>query len=432
MKRLIFVVSLGTLMLTAVAAQAQEFSTGPVRLPPLLEQVRQANPDLEAARARFEAARHVGAQVSALPDPELSVAWSPKPTQTRAGPIDWRVGIRQKFPFWGERALHETRADHQALAEESLVHATQFDLELQTRLAFFDWLFAREALAINDANRKLLSQFQHIAEQRYRAGLVPQSDPLKASVALAKIEAMDAGYQRAVKDVRAQINVLLNRPPLAPLGEPQAPPLVLDLPEFQDLATRALNKRPELRAAEEQIAAHEAMLELGRKDYWPDLSIGADYAFVDGGTNSGFPKDGDDVASVMVGLNVPLQLGRRNSAIDERAARVGSARSRAHALSRQVQLEVHHHYTRLKEMREVLALYRERIVPSVRLELNATRQAYSSARASFLELLDSERSLEEVLMQQARALRDYRRSQARLERAVGAPLTGVSSERSEP
>lgn len=432
MRQLIFVASLGALVLAAATTvRAQGFSAGPVRLPALLEQVRRVNPDLEAARARFEAARHVVGQVSALPDPELSVAWSPKPTQTRAGPLDWRVGIRQKFPFWGERGLHETRADHQALAEESLVHATQFDLELQTRLAFFDWLFAREALAINDANRKLLSQFQRIAEQRYRAGLVPQSDPLKASVALARFEAVDAGYQRAIEDARAQINALLDRPPQAPLGKPQAPPLVLDLPAYQDLAMRALNERPELRAAEEQIAADEAMLQLGRKDYWPDLSVGADYAFVDGGTNPGFAKDGDDITSVMVGLNVPLQLGRRNSAIEERAARVGSARSRAHALSRQVQLEVHHHYTRLKEMREVLALYREQIVPSVRLELDATRQAYSSARASFLELLDSERSLEEVLMQQARALRDYRQSQARLERAVGASVTGAASERSE-
>lgn len=428
MKRLLSLASSALLALLVLAgsATAQALESGPVTLRDILSEARRANPDLEAARARYRAASESGAQASAFPDPELSLSWSPKPTQTRAGPIDYRVGIKQRIPFWGERGLREERADHMADAMESGAMSAEFDLDLQVRLAFFEWLFAREALSINESNRSLLSQFQRIAEQRYRAGLVPQSDPLKAGVALARVDAMDAGFRRAIENARARVNVLLNRTPDSPLGEPQAPELAMEVPAYEELARRALEARPELDAARSEIAASESALDLSRKDYWPDLSVGADYGVVKGGTNPGFKKDGDDIVSVMVGLNVPIQVGRRSAAVSERSASLAAAQSKAQAVSQHVQLEVHEHYTRLAEMREVLALYRERIIPTVQLELDATRQAYSGAKASFLELLDSERSLEEVLMEQARALRDYRQSHARLQRAVGAPIEGAT------
>ena len=425
MKRLLSLagsVLLALLVLTC-PARAQTLESGPVMLSEILLEARRANPDLEAARARYRSAREIGAQASAFPDPELSLTWSPKPTQTRAGPLDYRVGLKQRIPFWGERGLREERADHMAGALEAAATSAEFDLDLEVRLAFFEWLFAREALAINESNRSLLSQFQRIAEQRYRAGLVPQSDPLKAGVALARVDAMDAGFRRAVENARARVNVLLNRTPDSPLGEPQAPPLALEVPAYGTLVAAALGARPELRGAQREIAAGQSALDLSRKDYWPDLSLGADYGLVKGGTNPGFAKDGDDIVSVMVGLNVPIQVGIRSAAVRERSAALAAAQAKADGLAQRVQLEVHEHYTRLAEMREVLALYRERIIPTVQLELDATRQAYSGAKASFLELLDSERSLEEVLMEQARALREYRQSRARLQRAVGAPLT---------
>lgn len=424
MKRILLPVLGWVIALCATAASAQVPQSGPVTIEQILAEARQANPDLEAARRRHEAATQVGAQASAFPDPEFSLTWSPRPTQTRSGPLEYRVGLKQRIPFWGERGLHEARAGHMADAMAASASATEFDLELEVRLAFHEWLFAREALSINEENRLLLSQFRRIAEQRYRAGLVPQSDPLKAGVALARVEAMDAGFRRAIENTRARVNVLLNRTPGAPLGDPRAPELVLDVPTYDDLASRALSSRPELRGARSAVAASEAMLDLSRKDYWPDLSVGADYGFVQGGTNPAFLRDGRDVLSVMFGVNIPLQLGRRSAAVGERSAALAAAEAGAQALSQQVRLEVYEHYTRLRETREVLALYREKIVPSVQLELDATRQAYSGARASFLELLDSERSLEEVLMEQARALRDYGQSYARLERAVGAPLAG--------
>ncbi len=47
----------------------------PLRLQELLQELIQSNPELQAARKRYEAALTRPAQESALPDPRISASW---------------------------------------------------------------------------------------------------------------------------------------------------------------------------------------------------------------------------------------------------------------------------------------------------------------------------------------------------------------------
>lgn len=398
---------------------------GPVTLSLLIDEARRANPDLRAAYERYQAALQIPEQARTLEDPTLSFSYSPQPTQTRSGPIDYRIGIRQMIPFYGVLDLREEAAARMAKSENSRAEMTDLDLIREVKLVFFDWLYARRALEINSTNRTLLVQFKRIAEQRYRAGLVPQSDPLKAAVALAKIDALDATYLRMDEVAKALLNTLLNREPGAPLGLPEHSGQSPDGLEARALAQAALKHRPEIAGAGERLAAKDARLNLAHKDYWPSLTVGADYAIVDGGTNAAFPKDGDDVVSATVGINVPIQLGRRSSAVSEAAHERAAAEAELQGVRNRVLFEVHDRYLRVHEAAEILRLYQNNIVPASKLELEATRKAYENARVDFLNLLDSERSYEEILLQEAAAYRNMKQQIANLERAIGVDISEV-------
>lgn len=417
------------LLTSAASARAQSTSdplaSGPVSLENILERVRSVNPDLEVARERYAAALRNETIAGALEDPMLEFAWSPLPTETRAGPLEYRIGLSQRLPFWGKRALRSEVAAGQAAAQGALVEVAEFDLQTEATLTFHEWRFARRAIEINGTTRELLEQFRQIAEQRYRAGLVPQSDALKARVALARIEVQEARYERMKRVTTGRLNALLNRAPDAPLGNPAEPMEVVPGFDYAQLLKVAANARAELKAISKRIDAAESSVALRKREYFPDFNLGVSYAPVEGGTNPMFPDDGDDVVTAMIGMSIPLQVPRRNAALTQARLERDAARSEERAVLLRVQFEVHRAHAAWEEARQIVALYRERIVPVARAELEATRRAYENAQVQFLSLLDSERAYEQFLLEQAAAVRELGEARARLERAVGLSLVDL-------
>ena len=74
MKR--FVVSLTLAAACGLAGPVFAEDRPPIDLPALLDEVDRASPQLQAVRARAEAAALVAPQREALPDPKLSIAYT--------------------------------------------------------------------------------------------------------------------------------------------------------------------------------------------------------------------------------------------------------------------------------------------------------------------------------------------------------------------
>src|SRR5204862_3850156 len=89
-----------------------------------IAQALENNPEIQAARKKVDIARAKAGQASYLEDPEVNLeAWGiplSRPFSLRsANPII--VGLRQKLPFFGKRALQTDMAEQEVrLAEEEL------------------------------------------------------------------------------------------------------------------------------------------------------------------------------------------------------------------------------------------------------------------------------------------------------------------------
>jgi NodT family efflux transporter outer membrane factor (OMF) lipoprotein len=195
-----------------------------------------------------------------------------------------------------------------------------------------------------------------LTENQYRAGLVARSDVVQAQSQLARTRAaaVDLEWQRA--QLENAIAVLTGQPPeaLAIEAETWQPP-ALEIP--LSLPSQLLEQRPDIAAAERQVAAANAGIGVAQAAWFPTLSLSAV-----GGYQGGSYGDWFEVPNRFwsVGPSLALTLfdgGARRALKDEAIARydetvaayrqtvlnafreVENALSRVAVLSREIEIQ---------------------------------------------------------------------------------------------
>jgi cobalt-zinc-cadmium efflux system outer membrane protein len=131
---------------------------------------------------------------------------------------------------------------------------------------------------------------------------------------------------------------------------------------------------------------------------------------------------GDDAWGGFVSVNLPWLSGKRGA--EERKLRF-TAQAEAMAVEsakQQVYFEVNDAYLRVEAARTSVSLIRGELMPKSTQSVEVSRSSYENNKATFLELLDAERSQRNVELSYYRALAEHESALADLERASGANL----------
>jgi outer membrane protein TolC len=114
---------------------------------------------------------------------------------------------------------------------------------------------------------------------------------------------------------------------------------------------------------------------------------------------------------------------------------MSEARSRLHAADRDararelaVESELQAALFAYREGERKLRLYRGTLVPKARHALEATEAAYRAGNASFMDLIDSQRSLLEFELERERAAADRAVATARVRALAGVPSLASAQE----
>lgn len=165
------------------------------------------------------------------------------------------------------------------------------------------------------------------------------------------------------------------------------------------------------------MQAREADVKLAQLEYLPNLSVM--------GTYNSLWQETDLRPMGTVGINVPIQLGRRRAALDEARAGLDRAQRVLAEKQAEVRFEVAKAADEVIENRHVVRLYAASIVPAAEESLAAARSGYETATNDFLTLIDAEKALMLAKLSYEQGLSDYHKAVARLERAVGISLGEV-------
>jgi cobalt-zinc-cadmium efflux system outer membrane protein len=384
----------------------------------VVEEVLARNPTLAQMVAAWQAASARYPQVTSLEDPAFDVAVAPASIGSNNVDFGYRVGISQKFPLGGKLGLRGQVALADASAAGNEVQDTRLQLIESARMAFYDYYVVLRAQAVSDESLKLLQEARRSAENRVGTGKANQQEVIQIDVEIGRQGERVLNLARMRQVAVARLNTLMHRPPDSPLPPPPSKlSLPTSLPPIEALRARALELRPDLRALADRIKADESSLALARKEFYPDLMVGAAYD-----TIMGNGPTRDLAPQLSVGVNIPLRLDKRNTAVSEAQAKIMQRRAELARLTDQVQLQVEEAYAQVVEAEKVVRLYEKTILPAAENNNNAARNAYIPGQIPLVSYLEAQRTFVGLRDRYYQGLADYFQRRAALERAVGEPL----------
>ncbi len=386
----------------------------------LVNEVVNRNQSLQAMLAAWRAAAQRYPQAVSLDDPMLASLFGPGSFANPDVNDSWSIDVSQKVPWPGKRRLRGgvRRAETGAAYQE--VGILQLQLAEAATLAYFDYYEASRELELNAENTKRMREFRSIAVAKVESGQVTQQDVLQADVELAELARRGVELVRMQRVAAARINTLLHRAPDVPLpeaarkvGEPPA------LPEAALLQAAAIAQRPDLAALRARIRAEQYAVELACKEFYPDLGFIGRY--------DQFWEQPSQRGQVGMNLNLPLYRDKRRAAVREATFRVAQRRAEYEQRIDDARNEVQTAYERLVESRQVVNLYRRQIVPASQQNVASAETGYSAGRVDFLRLVEAQRQLIKLREDQYRAIADFHRRLAELQRAIGGTLPDAAA-----
>ncbi|APW63556.1 TolC family protein [Paludisphaera borealis] len=413
----------------APTAETRSGLSGPRSPDELIRWALAENPMVRAARFNVVALQHRVPQVTALDDPVVSNSIFPIPSvapqYSLMGYMPYSALLAQQFPWFGTLRLRGEAADHDVKIALFELAAAQLDVVASVKRAYHDLHFSEHALALLGENRKLAEDFLQIARVRYRLATASQSDVLRAEVAVSDIDREMETTRQAVSEARAELARVLHVDPETPIETTAESPLVAVPEKLDHLTELAMAGRPELQGRLAAIARDEKAIELARKRFYPNFTLGAIYQDMERtnaiarDTAMGMPNVG-----LFVGFNLPIYHKKLTAGVHEAQARAAADAQLYEAERDQTYRDVKDALVAARVQQNVVGLLRRNNLPSARRIFELTRSEYRSNKegVDYLSLLGAWRDVLQVELQIAQVEAELGKTLAQLERAVGAQL----------
>jgi len=245
----------------------------------LEQQVAQHNQSLAAQLAAYEQAQAAVAQAQAAYDPAVTAGASVSRARsasvgTVGNSVSASLGASWEPDLWGKVRLQVQAGQAAAAASAATLAGTQ--LSLQSTLAA-SYLQLRTVDAQIQLARDTVAAYQRalqLTENRYRAGVDTAAAVAQARTQLlqAQTSLTDLGVSRA--QLQNAIAVLVGKAPAdfilpATSALPGVPAIPAGIP------AQLLQRRPDLAAAQAQVAAANAQIGMAQTAWFPNLTLSA-------------------------------------------------------------------------------------------------------------------------------------------------------------
>ncbi len=384
----------------------------------VLDLVRATNPELRETAARARAGFHAIRRDGGLDDPQLRLRTEGVPLRQPSSvnrAEENSVGLEQVLPFPGNLGLRSESALREAESLKEMARQRERDVVARTKRAYFEYYSASKELETHLEHIRLLEGFEKVSDARFRTGAVSQQDVLKPQVEIILLQTDVLSAKQRIQSAKASLNGLLGRSATSPLGAPKDPvPSTASYAEFAELPKEAIETHPEVLASALRVKATRAQLDLANREAnLPSFSLGIEYMQ--------FPGEPDGWAG-MFGVNLPWFTGKRRAESRRLEETLRADEAAVDAVRVRVLADVRDAYVRVDATGQALRLLRDELLPKTNQTVEVSRAGYERGQATFLDLLDSERSLRDVRLRAYQTVSMHESALADLERAIGRDL----------
>lgn len=327
------------------------------------------------------------------------------------------VGVSWEIDLWGRvRRLNEAGLASY-LATEEARQSVLLTLASDVAVAYFELLELDSELEIAKRTTAAFQDTYDLFNRKLEGGAASALETARAEAALASTAAQIPDLERRIVEKENQLNLLLGRPPqpiprgAALADQAMAPEVPAGLP------SALLERRPDVRQAEQELRAANAGVGVAVADFFPTISLTGLLGGASGDLTDLFGKD--KTWSIGAGLLGPIFQGGRLKRQKEVA--VAQWEQAKVAYEKTVTSAFGDVSTALTA-RQKLALVKaqqERSVAAYQEAVKISNVRYLSGFSSYFEVIDAQQQLFPAENALARARRDELNAIVSLYKALG-------------
>jgi len=399
--------------------QIVEEPTGTITLREVVAFALLKNPELQAFDLEVRAREARTIQASLLPNPELEAtnenfagqrAFSGfKQSQTT-------VTLSQVILLGGKRAKRTRVASFSKELAQWDYETKRMDILTQVAQTFADVLGAQQQLKLMQDLMGLSEQVHHTVSERVKAGKVSPIEETRAQVALSSTRIEQQRAERALKAARKRLVSTWGS--TTPRFESAKGDLasVLPIPTLESLGQR-VSSNPDLARWATEISRRKAVVDNEEAKAIPNITLTGGYQRMGQTSDNG----------LAVGFSIPLMFFDRNQGgIQEAFSKVSKAETNQRAAKVRVTTNLAQAYQAVAFAHSQAVILKNEVLPGAKKAFDAINEGYRFGKFPFLNVLDSQRTLFQAKAQYVRALTDYHKAVAGVERLIGGKL--VSNE----
>ena len=279
----------------------------------------------------------------------------------------------------------------------------------QVGALFVNAQLAESTFELARTDLKSFQETVDISEIQFKDGGMSENDYLKIKLQLLQFETdvQQALLNKAqsLSDLRQQLGYESVPADYDVVGEFEYRPLLVTLEELQ---AKALQNRPDLRAAVLGVAAANSQYALAKANGKQDPTISANYTHANG------------LSAATWSFSIPLAIFDRNQGnIAQTRIAIRQAQEQQKAASGQVLTDVKDAYEGLQEGARIAQLFRSSYLDVAKKSRDISEYAYRRGALALLDFLDAERTYRATQLAYRQAVAAYLTSLEQLRQAVG-------------
>src|ERR1700733_2028385 len=319
------------------------------------------------------------------------------------------LGISYLFERGKKRQHRLQAAKDQTAVTRSQVDDNERSLTFSVASQFINVELAESTLELATQDLKSFQNTVDIGEARYNAGDIGEGDLLKIKLQMLQFQTDVSSARLAQVQGLSDLRQLLGYESITPdydvAGAFDYQPVKGNLEDYQ---ARALQTRPDLRAAEQGVTAANSQHELQKAIGKRDVTAQASYSHVSY-SNS---------ISLFGQIQLPV-FDRNQGEIARAGFAITQAQEQEKFANGQVLTDVRDAFENLRTNDQIVGLYRSGYLDEAQQSRDISEYAYRRGAASLLDFLDAERSYRATQLAYRQALASYLLGLEQLREAVG-------------
>ncbi len=389
----------------------------------LIEAALEAAPDILLAEARVREAEAVAGVVRAdlLPRVGLSFTSTPIPRpggDTLASNFTGGATISWEIDLWGRlrRANEATRAE--LLGQEEARRGVAISLIADVAGRYYQLVSEHQALGVVEKTAASQQEALRLITRLAGSGMASAAEVRQQEVALAVTETSLPSLRRRIAASENGLSVLLGRVP----GTMQMefdPVLAMEGTVPAGLPSRLLERRPDIRGAEQQLIAANARVGEAKARFFPNISLTGLFGNIGTQVSEVLTGGAATVASLGADAVQPLFAGGQLYFGRQQAlARLDQALLTYRKTILVALAEVASALTDYQETGKLVAVQEKR-VKAAREALRLAELRYRSGIISYIEVLDAQRQLFAAETELVNSIFERRLAYSRIYLALG-------------